>query len=119
MQHIELGRAGERLAQNYLLGQKMKLLSANYRWKRQEIDLIFLDENVLVFVEVKTRTHASYGAPETAISKNKQSNLLKAANAFIHERTLDLEARFDVVSIIHNRFETKIEHIKNAFYPTL
>jgi putative endonuclease len=119
MNHIELGKEGEQLAQNYLLAHKMKLLEANYRWKRQEIDLIFTDNKELVFVEVKTRRHTSYGAPEAAVSRTKQRHLLKAANAFIQEKGFDLDARFDVVSIIHNNYETKIDHIKNAFYPTL
>ncbi len=119
MQNVELGRTGEQLAQNYLIGQNMRFLTKNYRWKRQEIDLIFSEGTDLVFVEVKTRTHASYGAPEKSISKTKQRNLLLAANAYIQENELDCEARFDVVSIIHNRYETTIDHIKTAFYPTL
>lgn len=119
MNHIDLGKQGETIARSFLNKQGMILLESNYRWKKQEIDLIVKEGEELVIVEVKTRQHDSYGSPQNSVTKSKQRNLILAANAFIQERRLDAEVRFDVVSIIHNAFETRIEHIKNAFYPTL
>jgi putative endonuclease len=119
MNHIQLGIEGELLAKKYLIANNMVLCAANYRWKRQEIDLVFIDQSELVFVEVKTRTHEAYGAPEQAISITKQRHLISAANGYIQEKEIDLDARFDVVSVIYNTYETRINHIKNAFYPTL
>lgn len=119
MKHIQLGKEGEMLAKNYLLQQKMEFLTSNYRWKKQEVDLIFKDVESLVIVEVKTRQHASYGSPAQSVSRAKQRHLIKAANAYIQENQLDLDVRFDIVSVIHNRFQTQIDHIPNAFYPTL
>lgn len=116
---MELGRFGEALAKEYLLKAKLHFRASNYRWKRQEIDLIFSDDETLIFVEVKARASNTYGDPHQSVSRTKQRNLLLAANAYIQEHNADLDARFDVISIIHNRYETHIEHIKNAFYPTL
>jgi len=119
MNHIELGQKGERIAEEFLIGEGVIVLDKNYRWKREEIDLIIQDENSLVFVEVKTRKHDSYAAPEKAVSRTKQRHLIKAANAYIQEKRIDLDVRFDIVSIVHNSYKTRIKHIRNAFYPTL
>lgn len=119
MNHVELGKQGEAIARQFLIGRKMTVLDSNYRWKRQEIDLIVQEGNELVIVEVKTRKHESYGSPESSVTRTKQRNLIKAANAYVQERELHLDVRFDVISIIHNAYETRIDHIQNAFYPTL
>ena len=119
MNHIELGKQGEIIAKRFLKDQKMLILDSNYRWKKQEIDLIAREGDELIVIEVKTRKHESYGAPENAVTRVKQRNLIKAANAYIQERQLDLDVRFNVISIIHNAYETRIDHIQNAFYPTL
>lgn len=119
MNHIELGKRGEAIARRFLKDLELSVLDSNYRWKKQEIDLIACEGNELVIIEVKTRKSESYGAPENSITKSKQRNLIKAANAYIQERQLDLDVRFDVISIIHNSYETRIDHIQNAFYPML
>ncbi len=119
MKYMELGNYGEQIARDYIVKKQMVLMESNYRWKHQEIDLIAMDRSDLVIIEVKTRKHRSYGAPEKSITKSKQRNLIKAANAYVQERQLNLDVRFDVISIIHNSHETHIDHIQNAFYPTL
>lgn len=119
MKHITLGKEGERIASDFLMKEGMQVLARNYRWRKEEIDLIVKDSDTLVFVEVKTRTHDSYGAPAKSVTRIKQRHLINAANAYIHENKFDLDVRFDIVSIIQNSFETHIEHMKNAFYPML
>ena len=119
MDHIELGKLGERLAAAYLKQRKIEVLEANYRWKREEVDLIAKDTNTLVFVEVKTRTSDTYAPPEKSVSRSKQRHLIRAANAYIQENKIELEARFDVISVIYNAYETRIDHIRDAFYPAL
>lgn len=119
MDHIELGKLGERLAEAYLKRHDIEVLETNYRWKREEIDLIAKDTNILVFVEVKTRTSDAYAPPEKSVSRSKQRHLIRAANAYIQEKKIDLEARFDVISVIYNTYETRIDHIRDAFYPAL
>lgn len=115
--HNELGQLGENLALDYLLNKEYKLLERNYRFKHLEIDLIMKDKDYLIFVEVKTRQTAEIGEPYLAVTRKKQKQIIKAANQYILESDWQNEARFDVVSIVHNSYRTKIEHIDNAFTP--
>lgn len=115
--HNDLGKLGEAMALEHLLEKKYKLLEKNYRFKHLEIDLVMQDNEWLVFVEVKTRQTAEIGEPYLAVTRRKQQQIIKAANQYIIEKDLMNEARFDVVSIVHNSYRTKIEHIDNAFTP--
>lgn len=117
MNHIELGKQGENLAIEYYKKQGRTLVATNYRFHKGEVDLIVRDENSLIFVEVKTRKSDYYGSPSLAVSRQKQRQIIKVANAFIQENQLDLDVQFDVIAIVLNSYETSIEHIPNAFYP--
>ncbi len=119
MNHIELGKKGEALALGYLLEQDYSLLAKNYRWKHEEIDLIVAQDDAIVFVEVKTRRNTEIQSPLQAVSKAKQRHLIRAANHYITEKECLLDARFDVVSVVLKGEKAIIEHIPNAFYPTL
>lgn len=113
--HNELGKEGEKLACNFLLNKKYKIIEQNWRYLKAEIDLIAITENTLVIVEVKTRTNSYFGDPQDFISPKKIKLLVSAANEYVISRNLDFEVRFDIVSIIKNKKETKIEHLENAF----
>ena len=117
--NTEKGNKGEELAQNYLLKNGYQVLDKNWRFKHLELDLVAFINNTLVIVEVKLRAGDAYGKPEDFVSLKKQKNTIKAANAYIIEKNIDFETRFDIISIIQNHNETKIEHIVEAFYPTL
>lgn len=119
MSTTEIGNTGESLALSHLQQQEFKLLDRNFRWKKAEIDLIGMQGKQLVFVEVKMRATAQMGEPFQAVTRSKQRMLIFAANAYIQQKNLDADARFDVVSIIANQFGTQIEHIRDAFYPTV
>ncbi len=110
-----LGRSGEDSAARYLTRQGYRILERNFRTSSGEIDLIALDRDTIVFVEVKTRTTDTYGAPELAVDPRKQTRMTKAALAFLKSRKLHQAAcRFDVVAITR-RPEQHIELIRNAF----
>ncbi len=117
--NTEKGNKGEELAQNYLLKNGYQVLDKNWHFKHLEIDLVAFSNNSLIIVEVKLRAGDTYGRPEDFVSLKKQKNTIKAANAYITEKNIDFETRFDIISIIQNQNETKIDHIVNAFYPTL
>lgn len=119
MTQNELGKFGEACALQYLLDQNFTLLEKNYRWRREEVDLIGMQESQLVFVEVKTRSSDHVLAPKLAVSRSKQRHLIHAANAFVQEKQLDVDVRFDVISIVYRNGSMETEHIKDAFYPTL
>jgi putative endonuclease len=118
-EHNELGRQGEEIAAAYLLKQGYVILDVNWRAGRNEIDLIARDKDFLVIVEVKSRQNNSFTEPEEAVTKEKQQALIRAANAYIFRKNISLETRFDIISIIHNKEETRIHHLKDAFYPRL
>ena len=117
--HTELGIEGEKYACEQLISKGYTLLSRNYRWNRAEIDLVMKDKDRIVFIEVKTRNTAVFGKPYEAVTKSKQKQLIKAANAYIQEKEVQEEARFDVVSIVWNSHGISMEHLKDAFYPSL
>lgn len=116
----DLGRKGEELAVAHLKKSGYKILHTNWRFHHFEIDIIAREGDELVIVEVKSRGRTSCEHPLEAMSKRKISFLVQAADAYITEHDIDMETRFDVVSIIFfSANDFKLEHYKNAFYPTL
>ena len=115
----ELGRQGEEIATAYLLKQGYTILDVNWRAGRNELDLIAKDKDFLVIIEVKSRRSDTFMEPEEAVTRDKQQAIIRAANAYIFRKNISLETRFDIISIILNKSETRINHLKDAFYPKL
>lgn len=110
-----LGQEGEDRAARYLAKQGYRILERNYRTRVGEIDLIVLHQGTVVFVEVKTRTSDAYGAPELAVTPQKQRRMIKAALGYIkHRKFHQVPCRFDVVAISATT-EKEVELIQNAF----
>ncbi len=117
MNHIELGQKGEEVAVNHLLTKGYEVVERNYKWKNSEVDIICKKENRLIIVEVKTRNSIALGEPYLSVTRSKQRQIIKVANHFIVSNNVHEDAQFDVVSILLNQHQLKIEHIENAFYP--
>jgi putative endonuclease len=115
--HNDFGNLGEELAVEYLTGKGYKILERNWRNIHKEIDIIAKDGEELVIVEVKARQNDEYGEPDIAVTKKKQRMLIAAANTYIFKNQMDVETRFDIISIIFKNGEPVIEHIKDAFLP--
>ncbi|MBR1515051.1 MAG: YraN family protein [Bacteroidales bacterium] len=115
--HNELGKKGEEMAIQYLVGKGYEILEQNWRNRHKEIDIIAKDGKELVIVEVKTRNKDDYGEPFFAVSRQKQIRLIYAANAYIYKHNLDCNTRFDIISIVYNDGNPEIEHIEDAFLP--
>ncbi len=111
-----VGRQGEERAAQYLQSNGYKLLESNYRFKRNEIDLIMLKENVLVFVEVKSKGNALYGFPEEAVDSKKAARIIEAAEHYVFEENWNGLIRFDIVAIINNKDQVEIKHFEDAFH---
>jgi putative endonuclease len=118
-QHYELGKKGEELATVFLEEEGYKILHRNWRFGKDEIDIIAQTDKFLVIVEVKTRSTDYFGDPEEAVDKQKQRFLVRAADVYIKQKEIDLEVRFDIISIIFEKGTHTIRHIEDAFYPTL
>ena len=117
MNHIELGREGERIAANQLITKGYTIISRNYRLKNAEIDIVCTKDDKLIIVEVKTRNSTIFGEPYLSVTRSKQRQIIRVANNFIEEKDIDMEVRFDVISIILNNNTMRLEHIEDAFYP--
>ena len=115
--HIVLGKKGEELAQQFLLELGYKIIETNWRHDKDEIDIIAMDQEELVVVEVKTRSTDFFGEPEESVGVQKEGFLIRATEAYLEEKDLDIDSRFDIISIILNKRQQKIRHIKDAFYP--
>ena len=114
-QHNDLGKQGEEKALAFLEEQGYKIVAANWHEHKFEIDIIAIDNNEMVFVEVKTRATDFFGSPEEAVTMAKQQHLIEGANYYLEQNEIDINARFDVIAIVMNTSQTKINHIKDAF----
>lgn len=107
-----LGKKGEKLVEKYLTERGCKILKRNYRTPFGEADIVAQDKDEIAFVEVKTRTGESYGAPREAVGKDKQKRYRQIAKNFWIESGEEPNARFDVAEVYA---DGKIEYYKNAF----
>lgn len=117
-EHNELGKIGEEIAVAELVKKGYQILETNYRFGRDEVDIIAKIEEYIVFVEVKTRANNYMGEPEEAVSRSKQQRIIKVANHYLIENDLDNEGRFDIFGIILNQGNKSIKHIIEAFSPS-
>ena len=114
-----LGKKGEDLAVEYLKNAGFKILFRNWVWGKNEIDIIAENKDFIVFAEVKTRSDDFQMHPITAITRAKQKSIIWAADGYIGKYNIDKESRFDVITVIKKIEDYEIDHIENAFYPTL
>ncbi len=116
-EHIEKGKKSEVEAAEWLKDEGYEIVCTNFRYNKKEIDIIAKEDNVLVFIEVKTKSFRSDENPGDIVPLRKQKFLLKAAEAYMMYYGIDVETRFDVIFVVYKGDETIIEHIKNAFSP--
>jgi putative endonuclease len=112
---LETGKWGEEQAADYLSNKGYTILAQNYRHQKAEIDLIAHKDNLIVVVEVKSRTGKLVGTPLGAITKTKQRLLIKAINFFVRSWPCPVEVRMDAISVVQNQEGVIIEHLEDAF----
>mgnify|MGYP000480176438 CR=1 FL=1 len=114
----QLGSFGESLAYKKLLSSGYQILERNYRFSKAEVDLIVKKDDILIFVEVKTRSSSYFGQPEEFVSQNQEQLLFDAANHYMEQIGHDWEIRFDIISILYrNKNNYQLKHLKDAFFP--
>lgn len=114
--HNELGKEAENLAAEYLLKNEYKILVRNFRFKKNEVDIIAEKNNKIIVVEVKARSTDFFILPQEAVTKGKIKSIVSAANHFMEEFNKDQEVRFDIISILPDKTgKLEIEHIEDAF----
>lgn len=114
-----LGKEGEAAAVEYLKNKGYKIRTTNWRTRRYELDIIAEHNDFLVIVEVKSRSGTYFQQPFQAVNKKKQRFIISATNEYIDKFEIDLETRFDIISMVVNGKSWNIEHIEDAFYPQI
>ena len=118
--HLRFGELGERAAKKHLRRQGLKFLTSNYRSKRGEIDLIFRDQDCLVFVEVKTRSSEDWVRPAAAVDARKRRLLTLTALDYLRRlKNPPIKVRFDIVEVLLRSGDVReIRHLPNTFAMT-
>lgn len=116
--HLKTGEIGEKIAHDHLEAAGYLILETGYRYKRVELDIVAKSGECLVFVEVKTRRGTGFGHPSLAVSKNKERNIAKVAQAYMRKIDHTWEVRFDIIAILLNKDGSHtLEHMEDAFFP--
>ena len=98
-----LGRLGEDLAAELLLGEGLVILARNWRCEIGEIDIVAREDDIVALVEVKTRRGRGAGTPEQGITEAKRRKLCALAQAYIDLSGWEGLIRIDVVAVEMDR----------------
>ncbi len=110
------GEAGEAQARRYLESKGYRILAKNWLCKEGEIDIIAEKDDVLVFVEVRTRRHSVHGSPLDTITGPKQRQVLKAARRYLEGLHREMAVRFDAIGVeLSPDHPPHLTHIQAAF----
>ena len=109
------GPKGEQLAEKFLKQKGYSIRVRGFRALGGEIDIIAVKNNILIFVEVKTATTSHFGQPEAWVTPAKQAQIIKVAQAYLHQRSDHAALRFDVIAIDLTQSRPVIRHYENAF----
>ena len=115
--HLRHGVLGEREAKKHLKRLGMKFLTANFRTERGEIDLVFRDQDCLVFVEVKTRSSEEWSRPAAAVDRERRQRLTRAGLDYLQKlKNPKVKVRFDIVEVLLNDGAVReVRHLPNSF----
>lgn len=109
------GQSGEALAAQFLEAKGYQIVHRNFRYRRAEIDLIVQKDQLLVFVEVKTRGSNSFGNPEDFVGSKKAAMIVDAADHYVHQHNWQGNIRFDIIAIL-TQPTLDIQHMQDAFF---
>lgn len=118
--HLERGALGEKAARRHLKKLGLKYLAGNFRSARGEIDLVFRDEDCLVFVEVKTRSSEAWTRPAAAVNARKRRLLSQCGLDYVKLLQYPpIKLRFDIVEVLLSDGKVReIRHLPNTFVMT-
>jgi putative endonuclease len=114
-----LGQKGEDIAADYLRKKGLRILHRNWKSGKREIDIVAENKDFIIFVEVKTRGDDYLMHPRHAVTSEKQKSIIFAAEGYLKRFNINKESRFDIVTVISDGKSNEVEHIEDAFYPTL
>ncbi len=114
--HNEFGRLGEEVAEDFLIKKGYKILRKNFYYAKAEVDIIAQKGEILAIVEVKSRSQHFVKDLKEVIHPKKIKLLVKATDYFVQENNLDVEVRFDVITVIKTKLGFSVEHLEDAFH---
>ena len=114
--HNEFGKQGEDVAVRFLEKQQYAILARNYRYLKAEVDIIAQKGGVLAIVEVKSRNSDFLEDLTAVIGRKKIELLIAAANQYVLEYDLEVDIRFDLITVIRRNGKFELEHLEDAFY---
>jgi putative endonuclease len=116
-EHLRRGQLGERTTKKFLQRQGLKFLTANFRSKRGEIDLIFRDGDCLAFVEVKTRSSEEWTRPAAAVNAVRRRRLSRTALDYLRLlKNPPIKIHFDIVEVLLMDGKVhEVRYLPNAF----
>ena len=116
--HLQRGALGEHAARKHLQRRGLKFLTANFRSARGEIDLVFRDNDCLVFVEVKTRSSEDWVRPAAAVNGRKRRLLSQCGLDYLKLlKQPQVKIRFDIVEVLLTDGAVReVRHLPNTFH---
>ncbi|WP_405399680.1 YraN family protein [Maribacter sp. Asnod2-G09] len=114
--HNEFGKEGEQIAVDYLKKNGYAIIYKNYRYLKAEIDIIAKKGDVLAIVEVRSRSSDFIQNIAETVTPKKIKLLVMAADHYVTDNNLDVEVRFDIITILKNKSQFELEHLESAFY---
>lgn len=113
------GNYGENLSVKYLKTNGYKILDTKWSKNKREIDIVAEKDNVIHFIEVKTRKKIKKDEINEMINEKKIKNITLAIEDYLNEKNLQqYQISLDVIIVIFaNKKEYTITHYKNAYYP--
>jgi putative endonuclease len=108
------GYAREQAARGYLERRGLTLLDHQFHCRYGEIDLVMKENESIVFIEVRLRTHPGFADGITSVTQKKQAKIVKSAIVYLqaHPQWHNHDTRFDIVSFDGS---DKISWLRNAF----
>lgn len=116
-EHNILGKHGEAWAVQFLIEHNFNILAVNWRHSYYEIDIIAFKENMLHFIEVKTRHNNEFTYPEESVNRKKMNHLKMAADYFLEQNAQYKWIQYDVIAIMAaDNFPAQIEFIEDVYF---
>jgi putative endonuclease len=97
--HNTTGTLGEQMAASYFTNAGYHIIEKNWRHSHWEVDLIATKDNILHFIEVKTRRTKKFGLPEENVTKKKIQYLINASAEYLHLHPEWKRVQFDILAI--------------------
>jgi putative endonuclease len=116
----KLGKIGEDLVEFYLRREGKKIIDRNYFCKFGEIDIVANDNDIIIFVEVRTRSGNQDSEQAIySINKKKEKHMIDSAMNYVSEKQIDKPYRFDVALVNENDGLFNISYYENVIFKML